>query len=91
MEKDMNTTRLPQTDSITALAQFWDTYDVTDFLDELEEVTSSVFERTNDAEAVVSIRLPQEDLALLEQLAHARGVGHAVLLREWIHEKLQAA
>jgi predicted DNA binding CopG/RHH family protein len=90
MEKDMNT-RLPQTDSITTLAQFWDTHDVTDFLDELEEVTPSVFERTSDDEAIVSIRLAQEELALLEQLARARGVGHAVLLREWIREKLQAA
>ena len=40
----MKTEALPQTDSIQELAQFWDTHDVTDFEDELEEVTDSVFE-----------------------------------------------
>ena len=87
----MKTTRLPQTDSISALAEFWDTHDVTDFLDELEEVTSPVFERTSKDEAVVSILLPQEDLLLLQQMARERGVEQTVLLREWVREKLRAA
>ena len=41
----MKTEALPQTDSIQELAQFWDTHDVTDFEDELDEVTEPVFER----------------------------------------------
>jgi predicted DNA binding CopG/RHH family protein len=45
------------TDSIEELAQFWDTHDLTDFEDKLEEVKESVFER----ETLISIRLqPQE-------------------------------
>ncbi len=87
----MNTTRLPQTDSIAALAEFWDTHDVTDFLDELEEVTMPVFERAGKDEALVSILLPQEDLVILQEMARARGVEQAVLLREWVREKLRAA
>lgn len=87
----MKTTRLPQTDSITALAQFWDTHDVTDFLDELEEVTPPAFARTGEDDAVVSIRLPHQDLAILQQLARARGVGQTALLQEWVREKLRAA
>ena len=87
----MKITRLPQTDSISALAEFWDTHDVTDFLDELEEVTSPVFEPTNNNEAVVSIILPQQDLVLLQQMARERGVEQTVLLREWVREKLRAA
>lgn len=39
----MNTNKLLQTDSIQELAQFWDTHDLTDFADELEEVVESVF------------------------------------------------
>ncbi len=35
---------LPQTDSIQELAQFWDNHDLTDFEDELEEVTEPVFD-----------------------------------------------
>jgi hypothetical protein len=40
----MKAQRLPQTDSIQELAQFWDTRNLTDFEDELEEVTEPVFE-----------------------------------------------
>ena len=39
---------IPQTDSIAELAKFWDTHDVTDFEDELEEVTESVFAQTGN-------------------------------------------
>jgi len=36
---------IPQTESITELADFWDTHDITDFEDELEELKEPVFER----------------------------------------------
>ena len=52
MEKQMNR-GLPQTDSIQELAQFWDTHDLTEFADELEEIIEPVFER----ETVVEIHL----------------------------------
>jgi hypothetical protein len=35
----MNCPKIPQTDSIEELARFWDAHDLTDFEDELEEVT----------------------------------------------------
>jgi hypothetical protein len=38
MERPMKKTKLPRTDSIQELAEFWDTHDLTDFEDELEEV-----------------------------------------------------
>lgn len=41
----MSSRKLPQTDSIWELAQFWDSHDLTDFKDELEEVVEPVFER----------------------------------------------
>jgi hypothetical protein len=47
-----STNSMPQTDSIQELARFWDTHDLTDFEDELEEVTEPVFER----EAVVKAK-----------------------------------
>ena len=40
----MTTSRLPQTDSVQELANFWDTHDVTEFEAELEEVDERVFE-----------------------------------------------
>lgn len=41
----MKTRKLPQTDSIQELARFWDTHDLTEFEDKLEEVTEPVFGR----------------------------------------------
>jgi hypothetical protein len=41
----MNANRLPKTDSIHELASFWDTHDLTDFEDQLQEVNEPVFER----------------------------------------------
>lgn len=38
---------LPKTDSIQKLAEFWDSHDLTDFEDELEEVTEPVFAHRN--------------------------------------------
>lgn len=45
METAMKTSKLPKTDSIRELAEFWDTHDLTDFEDELEEVDKPVFVR----------------------------------------------
>ena len=56
MGKPMNTAEMPQTDSIQELAHFWDTHDLTDFEDQLEEVAEPVFER----EAVVKVQLEPE-------------------------------
>ena len=39
----MTHTKIPQTDSIEELAQLWGTHDLTDFEDELEEVSEPVF------------------------------------------------
>ena len=42
----MNSKReLPRTDSISELATFWDTHDLTDFEDDLEDVEEKVFSR----------------------------------------------
>lgn len=41
----MNDKKLPETDSMAELAYFGDTHDLTDFDEELEEVTELVFER----------------------------------------------
>ena len=36
---------IPQSDSIEELAQFWDTHDLTDFEDDLEEMAEPLFAR----------------------------------------------
>lgn len=56
MEEPMNHTKIPQTESIQEMAEFWDTHDLTDFEDELEEVRELVFD------TLVSIRRKPEKL-----------------------------
>ena len=61
----MKQKKIPQTDSIEELAQFWDLHDLTDFEDELEEIDEPVFQHTgtiplNPEDAAVSLTIPKE-------------------------------
>lgn len=80
----MNSPQIPQTDSIEALARFWDTHDLTDVEDELEEVTEPVFEHS----AVVKIHLQPQEIEAVKEIAKHKGIDSAALIREWILEKI---
>ena len=82
----MKPQKLPQTDSIRELAQFWDTHDLTDFEEQLEEVTEPVFERPAGTELTIHFR-PQE-AETIKRIAESKGVVQEALLREWVLEKL---
>ena len=81
----MTSNKIPQTDSIRELAQFWDTHDLTDYEDQLKEVTEPVFQR----EAVVEVRLTARDAEAVEGIARTQGVNPADLIRSWVAEKVQ--
>ncbi len=82
----MNTNQLPQSDSIQELAQFWDTHDLTDFENDLEEVTEAVFER----ETAVMVLLSSEDAVVVNEIAKAKGLNDSELIREWVVEKVHS-
>lgn len=83
----MSTSRLPRTDSIQELANFWDHHDVTEFEDELEEVGERVFERDRD----ITIHLETDAADAVRAMAKSRGVVDSELIREWVLEKLQTS
>ena len=85
----MNTPKIPHSDSIAELARFWDTHDLTDFEDEIEEVLDPVFERRT--EEAVTLHLPAAEVEAVKRLAKAKGMGHTALIQEWVREKLQHA
>ena len=66
----MNRTNIPKTDSIQELAHFWDTYDLTDFEDDLEEVDEPVFELGSQ----LVVPLEYRELEALNALAQSRGI-----------------
>jgi len=89
MERTMKTRKIPETDSIEELARFWDTHDLTDFEDQLENVPERVFERK--PETVIPVRLRRQEIEAVKRVAKTRGVREAALLRQWVREKLREA
>jgi predicted DNA binding CopG/RHH family protein len=80
----MNPSQIPQTDSIEELAQFWQTHDLTDFEDQLEEVTDKVFER----EPLIALGLHPPEITAVKAVAASRGIDYHDLIREWILEEV---
>lgn len=87
MEKTIKRQRLPDTDSVEKLADFWDRHDLTDFEHALEEVREPVFVRAKGAS--VSIELGPAEAQQLKKIARSRGVRETTVLRRWIRELLQ--
>lgn len=83
----MRSQRIPDTDSIEELSRFWDTHDLTDFEDQLEEVRTPVFARRK--EATVAIALTSREAEALKRLAQSEGVKEAKLVRDWVRKKLR--
>jgi O-acetylhomoserine/O-acetylserine sulfhydrylase-like pyridoxal-dependent enzyme len=83
----MKARRLPRTDSIKKLAQFWDTHDITDFDSQLEEVTEPVFVRPT----VIPLKLESADAKAVSRIAKTKGVPDAELIRRWVREKIKAS
>ncbi len=82
----MSIEKIPHTDSIQELARFWDTHDLTDFEDELEEVSGPVFQR----DSVATIHLQPSEIDAVKEMAKSEGVGYVDLIRKWVLEKIQA-
>ena len=87
MEKAMKARKIPESDSVEELARFWDTHDLTDFEDLLENVPKRVFERK--PETVIPVRLRRQEVEEVKRVAKTRGVREATLLRQWVREKLR--
>jgi len=80
----MKKSKLPKTDSIQELAEFWDTHDLTDFEEELEEVAEPVFVRGT----TIKVPLESRQVEAVEQMARAKGVSREELVRAWVLQKL---
>jgi hypothetical protein len=89
MESKMSQQKLPETDSISELAQFWDTHDVTDFEHELEEVTEPVFQ--HETNVTIRFGLRPEEVKAIKKLARSLGTSHIELIREWVRERIPAS
>lgn len=75
---------IPRTDSIRELARFWQSHDLTEFEDELEEVAPPVFLRGR----VVGVPLTANEHQAVREVAAARGMEEQALIHEWVKERL---
>jgi predicted DNA binding CopG/RHH family protein len=80
----MKKPKLPRTDSIRKLAEFWDTHDLTDFEAELEEVAEPVFVRDRS----IHLHLHASEAEAVKKMAQAKGVSQEALIRAWVLQKL---
>ena len=87
MEKRMRRQKLPNTDSLEELAKFWDTHDLTDFEDDLEEACEPIFVRAKGTS--LSIDLQPTEAQHLKEIARSKGVKETTVLRQWILERLR--
>ncbi len=83
----MTPQKLPQTDSIQELTQFWDTHDLTDFEDELEEVAEPIFERAT----MLTLRLEPGEAEAVKRMAESQGLADVDLIRGWVLEKISSS
>ena len=86
----MKKPKLPKTDSIQKLAEYWDTHDVTEFENELEEVAEPVFVRGTRARVGAAIKVPLEvrEAKAVERMAQAKGLSREDLVRAWVLQKI---
>ena len=85
LENPMTQQPIPATDSISELAAFWATHDLTDYEDELEAVEGRVFERLEEGRDLL-LHLDPEEAVTVREAASARGIDEAAVVREWIRE-----
>jgi hypothetical protein len=80
----MKSRKLPQIDSIEELARFWDTHDLTDCEEQLEEATEPVFVRRG----VIPVSLEPRELEAVNHIAKGKGMAPSELIRGWVVEEI---
>lgn len=82
--------KLPDFDKMTRdeEARWWDTHDLGDYWDELEDV-DIVWELKKPRDETLIVRIQKEIKDRLERTARSRGLNVSTLARMWLIEKLR--
>jgi predicted glycoside hydrolase/deacetylase ChbG (UPF0249 family) len=76
---------IPEFASREAAAEFWDSHDITDFLDELRPVKARFARNLSEG---ITVRFDPETLGRLREEARKKGIGPTTLVRMWVLERL---
>ena len=80
----MKKSKLPKFKSHKEEAKFWDTHDTTKYLDEFK---TAKLDFSKSRKKLVSMRLPEPEIAGLKQIAARKGIGYLTMIRMWVTEK----
>jgi hypothetical protein len=80
--------RIPEFDSIEEEAEWWDTHDITDYLDELRPVTLK-FAPSSESLYRFTMYVRFDDWKVVERIAGERGRDPKELAAEWIAERVR--
>jgi predicted DNA binding CopG/RHH family protein len=79
--------RIPQFTTREEEAAWWDTHDITDYLDELKPVRAHFAKNLSEG---LTVRLDSETMHKLREQAERQGIGPTTLIRMWVMERLRA-
>ena len=79
--------KIPQFKTEQEEAEFWDSHDSTDFLDETEAVNVT-FVDARPSMKQISLRLDPSVIDQLKSLATVKGIGYQTMIRRWFMKRL---
>lgn len=79
---------IPEFKSEQEEAEFWDTHDSTDYLEQTEAVEVS-FVDARPPKKSISLRIDAETIDTLKDVAARKGIGYQTLIRMWVMERLE--
>ena len=77
--------RIPKFANLAEEAEFWDTHDITDYLDELTPVD---FKFSEDLAHGVVVRFSSDTLTRVYETAREQGITMDALIQKWVVERL---
>ncbi|HEY7032229.1 MAG TPA: CopG family antitoxin [Thermomicrobiales bacterium] len=83
--------RIPVFASIDEEAAFWDTHSVTEFEDELEDVTGGITFVVRRPDDAIRMLFDEETVSALTERARAEDTDPTILVQQWIRERLRAS
>jgi len=86
----MKKNKIPEFKTIKEEAAFWDTHDVTDFLEEMDLVSGAYLPQADERKTVMTIRIAPSLKEKVEQVARSYDISTSSLVRMWIVDKLRS-
>ena len=78
--------RIPECASREEEAEWWDTHDITDYLDELKTVKVRFAKNLSEG---ITVRFDPATMRQLRSEAKEKGIGPTTLVRMWVLERLR--